>query len=191
MTKHVKVSIIDGEDFTEDSVVEIHDLDETGIPMALMRAVAALCVTAGLPTPAQEFQRVAVGTENVARLTEELAKADGGVRGLLEVIQKQANAALPAYKLASAIGPRFVETLALTREAHRAVSIADSDIKSLTNDSGDYRRALTRLYGAVGNLLHELRRIEPEDRPGSRGGTTVTLTEAVDLGATSATDTPS
>jgi hypothetical protein len=187
VSKDIEVVIRDAENVCELARIEQGYVPDDHVAMALVRAVNAACVQLGIEPPGALFAqsgssetaalRKSVGglTEQSAMITQALAGA--GFQGrvstgsMLDAIADMRHQAL----VARALGPDFTSALKEARRAFDAVNtgepVREPQVVLLLNAAR-----------ALGSLLAQLRRIDPEPVDNGDGSTTVTLTEAVEIG---------
>jgi hypothetical protein len=189
VSKDIEVTICDAENICDDVRVKQGFVPDDHVPMALVRAVNAACAQLGIDPPGELFAqassaetamlRASLGelTEQSAMITQALA--DTGFPGrvstgsMLTAIADMRHQAL----VGRALGPEFAPVLKEARRAFDAVNTGEPVREPQVVLLLDAARAL-------GSLLAQLRRIDPEPVGNGDGSTTATVTEAVKIGTT-------
>jgi hypothetical protein len=201
MSRDLEVQVADSE--AQGATVRIvHDyVPDDHVAMALVRAVNAACVQLGITPPGELFARAAeqpprpeptrvqahiarAQIETINRTLTELGYTGEGPLGVIDVIAKLEGQA----HVARALGPDFVPALRLARDGYplaeavgRALDARESPGQPKVVEHSQLS-ALRNAVDLLGQLLNQLRNIEPEPVRNGDGSTTVTLTEAVEIG---------
>lgn len=188
MTRDLEVQVADSE--AQGATVRIvHDyVPDDHVAMALVRAVNAACVQLGITPPGELFaqssgevlalrQKTGELIEQSAMITQALAEA--GFEGRFDTGSMLTAIADLRHqgRVGGALGDGFPEALRVARESYNEV-LTDLARPSEPAQVTELRAAAL----ALGNLLAELRKIDPEPVRNSDGSTTVTLTEPVEIG---------
>lgn len=198
--KDIEVSIADAENICDSAKVEQGYVPDDHVAMALVRAVNAACTQLGIETPGALFAqasshetaalRATLGglTEQSAMITQALA--DAGFPGRVSTGSMLTAIADLRHqgRMAGALDDYFPEALADARKSYEAAEVVRRDLGP-HNSAGvpnppdpDQVTVLLAAVISLGHLLYRLRRINPEPVANADGSTTVTLTEAVEIG---------
>jgi hypothetical protein len=211
VSKDIEVVIRDADNVCELARIEQGYVPDDHVAMALVRAVNGGCVQLGIEPPAELFARAAEAArpaevtkvqghiaraqvETINRALAELGYGGEGAIGVIDVIAKLEQRA----HVARMLGPDFAPALRLAREVYplavavdRALDARESPGQPKAMEHSQLS-ALRNAVDVLGQLLNQLRRIDPEPVDNGDGTTTVTLTEAVEIGtpATASEATP-
>jgi len=191
----VRVEICDSDNICELAEVKQGYLDENHVAMALVRAVNGACAQLGIEAPGPLFAQAAEQTprppiiDHVARMqmhtiNETLTRMgyehDGGAFAVLGVVGKLEGQA----RVARALGPDFAVTLKAARERYQTARLIGdhADQVGVGALKPSEITSLLRAVATLGDLLFQMRAIEPEPVTNGDGSTTVTLTESVEIG---------
>lgn len=194
MSKDIEVVIRDAENVCELARIEQGYVPDDHVAMALVRAVNNACVQVGMEPPGEQFARTSgaladaqdhVARSQLATINTVLERMGYEWRGSSGVIDALGRLDKEAH-VARALGPNFVPRLARAREvAQTARQVGEHvDAVGAPNTGPSEVAVLMRAASALLDLLWELRGIEPEPVDNGDGSTTVTLTEAVEIGTT-------
>jgi hypothetical protein len=196
--KDIRIEVADSEASGPTVRLEHDYVPDGHVAMALVRAVNGACTQLGTEPPAELFARAAEAArppeptrvqaliaraqiETINRALAELGYGGEGAIGVIDAIAKLEERA----RVAQALGDGFAGALAHARNCYELAltGLAKPESAEATrNPDPAYVRVFRDAALALGHLLAELRKIDPEPVDNGDGTTTVTLTEAVEIG---------
>lgn len=187
-----------------EACIQVDAVEDNGVGMALMRTVAAACVTVGEPIPEDQYRRVTgiyppesarVDYPEIVAILNEYGypatrnTVGPSVRVALADLKAKLDAANHGSLMLAALGPKFAETLAQAREAYALGALAGrhlDDQEFVSNaeakPTDGQVRALRTATSALGSLLYEMNKVEPQPVGNADGSTTVAVSQAVPIG---------
>lgn len=187
-----------------EACVQVDAVEDNGVGMALMRAVAAACVTVGEPIPEDQYRRVTgiypsesagVDRSEIVAILEQYGypatrnTVGPSVCVALADLKAKLDAANHGSLMLAALGPKFAETLAQAREAYALGALAGrhlDDQEFVSNaeakPTDGQVRALRTATSALGSLLFEMNKVETQVVQHMDDSGTGSVTQSVVIG---------